>query len=520
MELTLYMILYFIRDLAPVFIKDRLEDQKFAGVKQFSAETWEMECRQELLVQNAEQYLYIGNLSELYRERELLWGRMMVLAVEDTSLSAEQKAAFPCGLICMNEAYKVPYLMNRMMDVFTRVSNWDKNMHIAALEGKTIQELLDISEEILRRPMIIFDAGFNVLAHTKKFFDPGGNFQVTVEKGYTDAKTMELVKAKNIFPRLKSGEALVAPAAENDDRINVYFSFFCGQTLLGYACVFHDQTEPDPGYLDLLKLFTENLNFCMERAYENRRYGQMIYETFLVNLMNPAASAEQRKEQLKNIENLPEIGRFVLGILSFGEDAKAQLSYIGRLVNREMWDVRPFIYEDCICLLKILGKDDEPIREWEMKNIRKLLNGYEFIFGMSNPFDQIWDLRYAFLQAKAAIQFGRREKKVFCFYWDYYYYHLLSCMEQEMPLSQIQPEFYRQIKCYDAEHQTQYLKMLLVYLECECNATRAAQRLYLHRNTIHNAVHFTEERWGICIADPEIKKLFVLSDLIDRYLAR
>lgn len=521
MRLTLNLILFFIRDLCPVIVQRVKTGDSFIGVKQFFVEAWELEESQGDSNQNADQYLYIGNLSELYEQRERLSSKMTALVVENMELSEKEKQMLSCSLICVDEKYKVPYIMNRMIGIFSRISNWDKNMHIAALEGKTLQELLDISEEILGHPMIVFDASFSVLAYTKNISGSNRNFRETVEQGYTDVKTMERVKKKNIFPRLKNGKALVAPAAADDGQINVYLCFYSGQILLGYACIFHDKTRPDEGYLDLLKLFTENLNFCMKRDYENHRFGQMMYETFLVNLMNPAAvPKEQLQEQIKSIDNLPEAGRFVLGLLQFGDDVKEQLSYIGRMADREMWDVRPFIYEEYICLLKILKEDDEPIHDWEMKNMQELFVGYDFTFGLSNVFYQIWDLRYAFLQAKTALDFGKREKKTFCLYQDYYSYHLLSCMEQQMPLEHLQPEFYKQIKLYDEENKTQYQKMVLTYLECDCNATRAAQHLYLHRNTIHHAVNFVEERWKICISDTEIKKMFVLSDLIDKYLLK
>ena len=63
-------------------------------------------------------------------------------------------------------------------------------MHIAALEGKDVQDLIDISEEILEHPMIAFDASFDVLAYTRHSSSHYKIFQETVAQGYTDAHTM------------------------------------------------------------------------------------------------------------------------------------------------------------------------------------------------------------------------------------------------------------------------------------------------------------------------------------------
>jgi DNA-binding PucR family transcriptional regulator len=60
--------------------------------------------------------------------------------------------------------------------------------------------------------------------------------------------------------------------------------------------------------------------------------------------------------------------------------------------------------------------------------------------------------------------------------------------------------------------------MILTYLECDCNATHAADKLFLHRNTIRKAVQFVEDTWQISLSDTEIKKKIVLSELVEKYI--
>ena len=111
--------------------------------------------------------------------------------------------AFHENLIFMQTEKTVPEVMNDLVEIFCRLVEWDKNMHIAALEGKDVQDLIDISEEILEHPMIAFDASFDVLAYTRHSSSHYKIFQETVAQGYTDAHTMEQLKKKQIFPRSK-----------------------------------------------------------------------------------------------------------------------------------------------------------------------------------------------------------------------------------------------------------------------------------------------------------------------------
>lgn len=511
MELTLAMLLYFIRDMSPVIVRMGDGSHVYVGIKQFFARDNEI----------TNDYLYVCDLAQLWMYRDMLKTDMTVLASKNAGLTREEQKQIPCNLILVESEFPTPYILNRMIGVFGRLANWDKSMHIAALEGKPLQELVDLSEDILEHPILVFDAGFDVLGYSKSIPEGNAFFVETVEHGYTVPKAMEQMKKMKLMSRLMSGEPLVAPAAGDESKYNIYISFYNGRKLLGYAAVFCDVAEPEEGYLDVLKYFTSNLTFCLKRDYDKQRYGQMMYETFLVNLMNPAGlTDEQVKTQLDAIDNLTQYGRFVLGVFSFTGEQKVPIDFAARILEQNMWDVKVYIYEEQICLLRVLGKDavtTPVIVESETRNIKRLLANYEFLFGISNVFYDILDLRYAHLQAVTAMRFGRREGKQFCVYRDYYYHHMFSLLDEVMPVEHLKSEVYQQLQMYDETHRTSYLNMLMTYLACDCNATHAAQTLFVHRNTIRNAIQFVEEKWKIDLGNLEEKKRLSLAAMIDAY---
>lgn len=511
MELTLEMLLYFIRQMKPVILKINKGEHTYVGIKQFFAEDAEV----------SSDYLYIAELTELWTYKDALSESMTVLVSNNAGLTEEELNQIPCSLISVSDTFKTPYILNQMIGIFSRMANWDKAMHIAALEGKSLQELVDISEDILEYPVIIFDGSFDVLAYTKKHSKDYRFFRETLEYGYTDPKIMERVKKEKILSRLENGKPLVAPAAGDDSLTNIYMSFYNNQKLLGYACVNHSDKKPEKGYLDVLKYFAENVNFCLKRDYDNHRYGQMMYETFLVNLMNPVGiSQEQVDAQLKNIENLTRKGRFVLGVFKFPEEEKVPIDFVAKSLERNMWDVKVYIYEDQICLLRALATDaitTPLIVESETQNIKRILGSYGFTFGISSVFYDILDLCHAYTQAKVAMEFGARDEKQFCLYQDYYYHHMFSLLDPVMPVEHLKSEVYQQLQMYDRDNRTNYLKTLVTYLECDCNATHAAEKLFVHRNTVRNAVQFVEDKWKIDLSNVEEKKRIVISFFIDEY---
>lgn len=516
MRITLEMLLHFMKNLNPLIWRITKTEYGVIGAQQLYFSNDNDEYTKEKT-----EYCYVANLSELWEQRSYITDDMTILASQDLELSTEEMNQICGTIVLVNGTYQVPYLLNRMINIFQFFTDWDKTMHISALEGKSIQELLDLSETVLEHPIIIFDAGFDVIAYTKNVSSEYVNFQNTIHNGYTDAITMQQVKKQKIFSKLKIGEALVAPAVEDESMTNVYMAFYDYQAIIGYACVFLNKEKPDMGYLDMLKIFMENLTFCLKRDYKNQRFGQMMYETFLLNLMNPSGiSPQQVAEQVRYIEGISEYSRFVLGVFDFF-DEEVPLTFLARIMDQEMWDVKPFIYENQLCLLRVNEEEHmqlQMISGLEQSNIEKILMNYTYVFGMSHEFGYIMDLQYAFRQAQVAIKFGRVEGKTFCLYSDYCYYDLLEVMEQKMPVEKMKAELYKQLQEYDSKNKTRYCKLILTYLECDCNATNAAQKLYMHRNSIRKAVQFVEEKWQVSLADKDIKMKMVISEQIDNYL--
>ncbi|MCU6763186.1 Sugar diacid utilization regulator [uncultured Roseburia sp.] len=511
MKLTLEMLLYFTSDIESVILKTSKFSDGFTNAKLLSV-------NQPI----REEYLYIGYLSDILNKKTLLHNRITVFAVNDTPEDCQEPdfSSLDCGLILAKNTTDIFYIMNRMVESFSFAAGWDKDMHIAALEGRPLQNLIDISEDILKNPLIIFDPSFTVIAHTKHIPCEYEGFKRTLEKGYTDAETMDHVRHRNIFKKLKKNRPLIAPSASSDELVNIYYAFYSGKTLLGYACLFFNKLQPPRGYLDLLGLFNENINLCMKRDFANQRYGRMMYETFLVNLLDARGlSREQLAEQSKNIDCLPVNTRYVLGVIQFERSQKPPLTYLARILGAEMWDGRPFIYHQSICIVKSLEKSHSKdiLSMLQFQRIEKLIGNFSFHMGISNVFDDLMDLKYAYRQASSAIVYGKRSGKICSLFKDHSYEYLLANAEDQMPLTFLQPDFYKDLKIYDQKNGSRCLQTILTYYECSCNATHAGQKLFVHRNTVRNIVQFVSEKWELDLENTEIKKLFLLSGLIDQY---
>ena len=53
------------------------------------------------------------------------------------------------------------------------------------------------------------------------------------------------------------------------------------------------------------------------------------------------------------------------------------------------------------------------------------------------------------------------------------------------------------LEAYDQKHQTQLITTLSTYLNCNCNARRASQQLFIHYKTMHYRLKKIQEEFGL-----------------------
>ena len=521
MELTLDIFLYEFQSLGATCVHRSQKMHPLTGARQFYLYGQKQSSPLGMYLETAPENLYIAELSALWNARTYMTDEMTVLATADIPLSEEDLARIPGTLMLVDAQYETPYLLNRAFQVFESFSKWDKDTHIATLEGKSMQELLTMSEDLIARPILIFDSSFDVLACAGMENCRYKNFTETIRQGYTDSKTMRLIKNQAVFSQLDHTALLAAPAATEPDKHMVYIRFSSDQKTLGYASIYTENTIPSQGYLDILTIFAQNMNLCFKRDFEQMHYGKMMYETFLLNLLHAdSISEKQLDDQLANMEDLERYGTFVLGIFQFAPKTRVPKSFIARTLTREFSDVHVFLDDAYICLLRSYRDPDTPfLTEQEYKNIQHLLANYQYSFGLSNVFSDLMELHFAYRQACFALSRNSSSNNEIHLYSDFLYEDLFSTLEKEMPLSMLKCADYLRLQAYDTQHKTNYCTMLLTYLEQDCNATHAANTLYLHRNTIRKAVAFAEEQLSIHLADPKVKQSLLLSKKIDDYLA-
>ena len=135
------------------------------------------------------------------------------------------------------------------------------------------------------------------------------------------------------------------------------------------------------------------------------------------------------------------------------------------------------------------GKRQEPPDRRATETLRQAAVAHRLSVGLSNPFDRLEETKHFYQQALRAIRLGLRvpamnSRQPLYRYQDYTLVEMLElCREQENLMDFCSPMLLKLLD-YDRENQTDLMNTLYEYLDCSQNTQLAAERLFIHKNTL------------------------------------
>lgn len=142
--------------------------------------------------------------------------------------------------------------------------------------------------------------------------------------------------------------------------------------------------------------------------------------------------------------------------------------------------------------------------------------------GISRPAEGPPGLHRAVEQAMEACDLGERiaGRRSPHYYDDLGLYRLLAGLRDQAELQRFCEETLGDLVRYDRANRTELLRTLEVFLEENANASRAARRLYVHRNTLAQRLQRIEDVTGASLDDAEARLGLQLALTIHRLRAR
>lgn len=426
----------------------------------------------------------------------------------------------PDGVALVRKRMDLRELFNHAQRAFVRLLDWMMAMEGSIARNGGLQELITLSEPLFKNHISVLDSTFKLLAHTRGIEGPDHVTRELVSHGYHPPETMQLFKELRRIEEFEHNQNIVVSDDHQTSQYTVVKKMFhCSGTvsiLVVMVCCGREATE---GLLELFRILLDYVQVYVERDFLANSDSSAKKSLARDLIMQSVSSPEEARIRAM-YAGLPFEEQFCLSVLVFLDEDNVPLSQLVHAYSDALPDSVVFSDERHILILDIGGAGPGP--DWE-RTIERLAEKQDFRCGISDAFTSLPGINVAYEQAILAVKTADRLRAVrekskggggFYAFRDYWVYHMLASGAQAAPAAYKSSFYFRALdtlRQHDAEHNTDDLGLLRLYLECDRKATAVSARLHMHRNTVIYRIDRVESLLGLSLEDPETRLRLLLA---------
>lgn len=419
-------------------------------------------------------------------------------------------------------------VMSEVFTFFTGVLNrfieWTDAIHEAIANNEGLEPIINLAAPVFENPIYIADTSFQMIAswdddfgvvnptwrYQQKYrFLPYQTMQTLIETGELDlifnTQKAWLVKGSHAFTALPYISKSIMRGGVH------YGNFFV------IALTRHLDTRD----IELADIFGDILSGAL---FGNKNYLQTsdLYRThFIEEALSGRIDDEQFIEDRLRAIGWTIEGDYLLTIIAASRDGDAIRQHIMTILASEL---------DAQCLqmegdIVMIINDFKPRREQVLRRLESIARDFDRRIAIAEPFSDFRDIAKYYTQAVFILQKSfdivvppdrmtpdeRRKRQRLFRYDDVFLLHIGELLRDAVPIY----DPILRLRRYDEAKETDYCHTLYVWLANERNTVRAAQELFIHRNTLNNRLDKISEILGAEMDDvpQRIRVLLSLSEL-------
>lgn len=395
---------------------------------------------------------------------------------------------------------------------------WEQTLASIVRNDGGVATALDVSRAAIPRYLFVADKNGCVLAQSSYLEPPDAFHRAVSLSGFVPVRADGL-------PRARAAEGATA-WVEGDgeaEASRLVIPLYLDHAFVGILSMACPDGLPSPGLRDLVRVLARyverlcaglwssqsSVNIPRLRFFdlllEGSRFDRMVANSQLEELRIPTSS--WYKVILVDIDE-------------GAEPAKASLIAMTFLSDKHV-NARCFLHNGALVVLQYgpTGPDLSHLAT-ERQLASYDFSRFDVAFGVSDVFNDIASLRHAYHEARIALdlrkvvlaqrdieQTSRRRGNAFFFYEALPFFLVDPAPKDEALMRFVfDVSFLPVILEEDAERGTNDFRLLWTYLINERNATKTAQMMYVHRNTVLYRIERLQERFRIDLDDPDLRE--------------
>ncbi len=392
-------------------------------------------------------------------------------------------------LVCIGENIRMKYYSDRMclitvhnkadffrvfqaiQDIYDRYDSWEKELYRYLLNEGDIRSILECSEKIINKPMIVLDASFRIIAVTQEdllsHWDADNN-------GFLSSQNLSSFLHESDLMTEKKGAIRLDVNGVKTLNVNLFDQ---NDQYQGCLCIWQGDADFDAGEERL----AEFLAWMLEQAI--RKNPQILYneqssmKALFRTLLEEQPITPSQRWALNAANRKTEYACVCLEYS--GRKNRIPASYICDLFEETFPNSCALITEpDMVCFMEN--------REGTREKLNEFVQSMNLTAGVSEGFSDLYSIRIYYAQALSALgngQLMKPEEKLYYFS-DYALTSLIINSLGDLPAEAYFPKGLKELLEHDSSSGVSYFETLRVFLEENMSFTSAAKRLYVHRSTL------------------------------------
>lgn len=392
-----------------------------------------------------------------------------------------------------NQMIKLKYY-KEIHDRFTKLS----------LAYKDIKNIIKALEDLLKNPVAVYDKRFNCICTTDQDIT---KFDILEEDYniYKDlSKDLKYSKQKVVYSNLdnKEVEQIIVPI-ETVNNIQVYLVV--------------SQINKELKDLDYIAIESAATVICLElvRQFSVAEVEKKFKGDLIDDLVSGKIEKVEELHRRANLIGLDMDHKYIVCVLNIntkGNELKIQNmlydtinKYISNVFIRSvsnritlLWDINDYTKSDDYSIerVKEVLVTIQNLCKEQFKNI-------VFTAGISNPINKIENISKGYKEAIEALELGNMiyDKGSITTFEELGILRFICKFSDKDELINFIPEEIHRLIEYDSTSGNQFLDTLEIFLNCGCNASKTAKKMYIHYKTVMYRLERIKEIAGIDFND-------------------
>ncbi|MCC8081403.1 MAG: hypothetical protein LIO80_05290 [Lachnospiraceae bacterium] len=267
------------------------------------------------------------------------------------------------------------FILNELWKIYNHLRDWERDLDMEIIQNGNLQTLIDLSEDIIGCPVILYDGAQKVLASTRHLYPQSPKdtfFKNVVEKGYLFSHAMDTFIEGGTFSKVYEDGYSVEDDVFQQELKNIYMLLSTKTSTIGHLTAMCIRREDVSWTKELLLLLESKVIHCFELHRQSDLIRHQIFDYLFAELVENTSLTEADIQDKIIHLNISDEKSFQLLCLDFSSNRKIPMEILTHEMSSLMGTNHITIYRDHIFIL--LSSDKTDVDEDYFAGLQSLLD--------------------------------------------------------------------------------------------------------------------------------------------------